>query len=309
MHFNKLDFTMPSDVYHGEGNSFSSSQLKTMLQDPELFYRKYITKEFPKEENQAFDVGTYFHTAILESEKLAEECIVFPGDFRRGKAWEDFKELHKGKAILTKSNVAQADALIKAVNESEIAKKILEGGSVEVSAFLDIFVFDKQIYTFFPDESLYKLSANGWQKVEGESGSVIEFSTKLRLKVRADSINLEAGYISDLKSTTGNCKDAHAIKEKVASYEYDLSASLYLDIFTATTGKLFKDFYWIFASKDIGNSKTWVASEKQKIAGRYKWKRAAVMLAEYIDSNWTFKEEIGVCEPTFYNNALLSEEF
>ena len=117
------------------------------------------------------------------------------------------------------------------------------------------------------------------------------------------------GIISDLKSTGGNCKNKHDIEAKVASYEYDLSASLYLDIFTAATGELYHTFAWLFASKDMGNSKTWLASERQKIVGRYKWRNAVVLLAKYISEDWIFSDEIGIADPTYYNAILLNEEF
>ena len=66
-----------------------------MLEDPEKFYKEYITKEIPRKEVSAFDVGTYFHTAILEPHLLEKECAVYPGAVRRGKEWDAFKETVK----------------------------------------------------------------------------------------------------------------------------------------------------------------------------------------------------------------------
>lgn len=307
-----LIFDLPSDQYHGQKGSYSSSQLKTMLEDPELFYKKYITKEMAKEESSAFDTGTYFHCAILEPHRLNEECAVFTGVRRQGSAWDAFKLANAGKAILTNNDLEKAETLIKAVKESPIAMKYLLNSEVEVSAFIDVYVFYGQIYTAITKESfgpvVHVLSLNGWTVTNTELDILQEFAVKIRLKVRADSIRVGEGIISDLKSTTGNCKSEHAVKEKVASYEYDLSASLYLDVFSASTGDVYDTFAWIFASKDLGNCKTWLASEKQKQVGRIKWRKAVLLLARYLSTDWAFEDEVGICEPTFFNQALLSQQ-
>lgn len=302
-----LIFDMPSDEYHGEKGSFSSSQLKTMLEDPELFYRKYITKEVAKEESAAFDTGTYFHCAILEPHRLEEECIVFSGAIRRGKEWDAFKEKHSKKAILTKNELEKAETLIAAVKNSPVAMRYLEGAAVEVSAMLIIYVMGRHVYTVIGGE-VQKLTLYGWEFSDLDLETLEDFAVKLKMKVRADSIRIGEGVISDLKSTNGNCKDEHAVMGKVAEYQYDLSAALYLDIFTAVTGDVYEKFAWIFASKDIGNSKTWIASERQIRVGRKKWKKAVVLLAHYISNDWTFQDQEGILEPTFWNAALLHEE-
>jgi exodeoxyribonuclease VIII len=302
-----LIFDLSNEVYHG-GEGYSSSQLKTILEDPEIFYRKYITKEIPRESNANFDVGTYFHTAILEPELLESTCMVYPGAVRSGKAWEEFRDSNSTKTIITKGDLVKATELIKAVNSSPIAMKLLKGSSVEVSTYVNLWVVGKDVYTVI-SSSVQILKINGWESSSMAVEVLEEFATKITVKVRADSIRIGEGVISDLKSTTGNCKNAHDIQTKVASYEYDLSTSLYLDIFTAATGELYDKFYWIFASKDKGNCKTWLASPKQIMVGRKKWKNAVVLLAECLANDWVFEDEVSLCEPTFYNAALLNEEF
>jgi hypothetical protein len=304
-----LIFNMSNEEYHGGNHSYSSSQLKTILQDPELFYRKYITKELPKDESPAFDVGTYFHCAVLEGPaELEKQCAVFSEGIRRGPKWEAFKELHKGKAIITATELKQANTLIEAVGKSTVATKLLFESSVEVSAYADLYVLGKDVYTVIKG-AVNKLQLVGWVVGEIDLELLEEFALKIRIKVRADSIRIGEGVISDLKSTTGNCKDLHKIKQKIADYGYGLSTSLYLDIFTAVTGDLYHTFAWIFASKDIGNCKTWIASERQIQVGRKQWKNAIVILANCINSEWKFEDEIGECEPIYYEVGLLSEEF
>jgi len=302
---------LSSNAYHTQANTFSSSQLKTMLEDPEKFYKEYITKEVPRKEASAFDVGTYFHTAILEPHLLETECAIFTGAIRRGKEWDAFKEANLGKAIITKSEHDSALTMINAVKNSPIALSYLDGFEKEVSAFLDVYVFDKNIYFIFPyatGDKLFILSRKGWSDDTGISADDIkEFGVKIRLKVRADAISIAKKAISDLKSTTGNTKSEFFMRSKIDSYSYDLSASLYLDIFSAVASEQMKEFAWIFASKDFGNCKTWIASDKNIMIGRAKWKLAVVELANYIANDWTFTDEASYLEPSFFQNEWLEK--
>lgn len=270
-----------------------------MLEDPEKFYKEYITKEIPRKEVSAFDVGTYFHTAILEPHLLEKECAVYPGAIRRGKEWDAFKETHKGKAIITGSEFEQAQTMIRAVRNSPIALSYIDGFDKEVSAFIDLFVFDSDIYHVHEGKA-FILRRNGWREDDMDVGSLNDFAVKVRIKVRADAISFEKKAISDLKSTTGNTKSEFFMRSKIDSYQYDLSASLYLDIFSAAIREPMNEFAWLFASKDYGNCQTWVASEKNVIIGRSKWARAVVDLAYYISNDWTFTDSVRYLDPSYF---------
>jgi len=290
---------MTNSEYHGETTAVSSSQLKTMLEDPELFYRKYITKEIAREESSVFDVGTFFHTAILEPEKMSDECAVF-GGIRRGKEWEAFKEANAKKTIITKAEHEQAKALVNAVLASPIAVSIVKSGKAEVSCFVDLIVYQGEVYYHTETMSFFCLTLRGWEPAAAIGGGV-----KIRVKVRADL--LADNYVLDLKSTTGNVKSPFTIAQKVSNYSYDLSAALYLDVFEASTNKK-REFVWTFASKDYGNCRNYVASESNIRVGRQKWKKAIVLLAKYIDNEWTFSDEMEYLEPQHYEKSWIKEE-
>jgi hypothetical protein len=300
MIFNQLIFDLPNLDYHGAENTFSSSQLKTMLEDPEVFYKKYITKEIGRESIPAFDVGTYFHTAVLEPEKLHEECAVFEGGIRRGKEWEEFKANAGSRAIITKSEKETADKLIAAIKGSPISMQFLESSKPEVSAFIEIYVFDGEVYSI-KDDTAYMLVSVGWvPSLDIDLDALKEFATKLILKTRADALGIGTGVISDLKSTTGNCKNAYEMQGKVNSYQYDLSAALYLDVFSMASDEDYHTFVWLFASKDLGNARAYRATDKNIMVGRAKWKKAVVDLAYYINNNWTFTDSLGEIGPSVY---------
>lgn len=272
-----------------------------MLEDPEVFYKKYVTKEIVRESIPAFDVGTYFHTAVLEPEKLDEECAVFGGGIRRGKEWDDFKSKSGSRAIITKSEKETADKLISAIKDSPICMGFLDSSKPEVSAFIEIYVFGEDIYSIKEDVA-YVLVSVGWvPSLDIEPEALKEFGTKIILKTRADALGIGTGVISDLKSTTGNCKNAYEMQGKVNSYQYDLSAALYLDVFSMASNEEYHTFVWLFASKDMGNARAYRATDKNIIVGRAKWKKAIMDLTFYINNNWTFTDSLGEIGPSVYS--------
>ncbi len=304
----KLDTSLTSDEYHSLAGSYSSSQLKKIIEDPEIFKKLYITKEMEREESDNFTVGSYFHTAILEPEKLDDECCVFTGKIRSGKSWEEFKEANKGKYIITSSEKEKVDGMVAAVKKSTVANNCLKGSSAEVSAFLELFIMGDEVFCFpkwkEKDESkCLCLTASGWvpSSMDFEEEDIKDYAVRLVMKVRADAIQLEGDSISDLKSTTGNAKDTIEMQKKVDYYEYDLSAALYLDIFSAVTGRSYENFYWIFASKDFHNSRTYRASDRNIMVGRAKWKFAVCEIAKYQSNKWNIVETMGVIEPTYFS--------
>lgn len=295
---NKLITDMSSNEYHSTPNTYSSSQLKTMLEDSELFYKKYISKTIEKEEMAAFDIGTYFHTAVLEPQLLKEECKVWNG-IRRGKEWEKFKEANKNKAIITKSEVSSAERLIEAVNNSSLTSGLLKRGKPEVSTFVKIKLWEGLIYA--PDYDL-RLTKLGWDYAK----RIPKGGVDLVIKVRADLLGDD--FILDLKSTSGNVKAEYAIKNKISDYSYDLSASLYLDIFSLVLKKPMRKFIWTFVSKDLGGLKNWEASERNVLIGRAKYMKALRGIEDGIRNKWEFTESVSTLEPNHFELSYLSDE-
>jgi len=292
---------IPIEDYHAqhseEEHFFSSSQLKTMLQDPEVFYRKYISCEEEKESNSAFDIGHYFHTAILEPHLLDNDFAVFKGKIRRGNAWEDFLKQNKGKIPLTLLDLEKGKLLVKAVKGSPIAMKMLQGGSPEVSCMTELFVDLSESEIYAKKEGWKRLSHIGWVDCE----EPIDFGlVSIKLKVRADYI-VEGKYILDLKSSSSNVKNESDMRHTTSKYSYDLSASLYLDLFNLWMDEPMSTFLWVYASKSTGTSKTWASTEKILRVGRAKWKKAVIELAKYKADKWEFVDELGWLTPVGYD--------
>lgn len=289
----KTSTDLTSAEYHGLGGTYSSSQLKTMLEDPELFYKTYITREIPKKDSTAFNVGTYFHTAVLEPEKLEIECAVYDG-IRNGGKWDTFLEENKDKCIITTRELPTANDLVQSVKNSAKAMELLNASKPEVSCFAELYIMEEDIFGF-RDGVCYMLSSVGWVPTSGdyEEEMIKDFAVKVIVKVRADALSESLKSISDLKSTSGNAVKPSEMKQAVDDYHYVLSASFYLDIFSLVLGVEFETFNWIFASKTFKNSKTYRCSDKNVREGREQWAKAITLIAKYQSTNWKFQEEIG----------------
>jgi hypothetical protein len=292
-------YDMAQDDYHAIQGTFSSSQLKDLLDDPEIFHRKYIAKTEERQLFPAFDIGHYFHTAILEPDKLQDDCAVFKG-MRRGNAWDEFKLKHANKAIITESELVQAEGLIAAVRKSPVAMNRISRGRPEASAFVRLVISGGEIYA--PDYN--KCLGNTYWRTEKPPKSSKD-SVEIVIKVRADL--LADDYILDLKSTTGNAKSPWLMAKKVSDYHYDLSAALYLDIFSLVSDRLKTEFYWTFASKDCFNAKTYLATAENIMVGRAKWKKAVLALAENIKNDWQFEDTLGMLAPQGFELSILRE--
>lgn len=278
---------LSSEEYHGTTGTYSSSQYKDLLDDEDVFIKKHILREIEREESAAFDVGTYFHTMVLEPEKVKTECIIFPGKVRRGKEWDKFKAKHKNKTIITQAQKDQAVGLVKAVKDSPVAQEFLDG-QTEVSLFIEINIHQGQIYAPHFGKMLTK---DGW--VEGPKKRITG-AFVIIVKVRADTLGKT--YVSDLKSTTGNARSNKSMREKISYYHYDLSASLYLDMFSLLNPQL-KEFIWIFASKDLFNSKSYRASPKNIQVGRAKYMKAMIKMADCARNDWKSIDYLDELEP------------
>lgn len=294
---NELIFDMTSQEYHSTPNTYSSSQFKDIGDDEELFIAKYIDKTIKREELDAFDVGNYFHTAVLEPHKLREDFVVFQKKVRRGAEWEAFKNKYKDKMIITPNQIETATKLVEAVEKSDVAMAYIKRGKPEVSLFVNLIVDDSTDRIIAPhfNKYLYGRGLDGWKDLDTKAVGGVAIT----VKVRADSLG--DNFILDLKSTTGNAKSLNTVRGKISYYQYELSASLYVDLFSLVNPKV-KDFIWTFASKDFYNSKSYKASREMILVGRAKWTQALYKIATCMRNDWQVYDTMGLLEP--YPNDL-----
>lgn len=244
---------LSNEDYHKSNGYLSSSMIKMILQSPELFYKTYIKKDVVREESDAFDVGTAIHAKILEPHVYNESVSYFSG-IKRGKLWDEFKIINKGKLILGDLQRMQVDRMYESFVKSTLGPQLISNGVSEISLFT---------------------------KLENK-----------QIKVRADYLNSEEGKIFDLKSTSGIINEEkfrYNLESKL--YGYDLQAALYVDAYKSQFNKRF-EFYWVVMSKDYDDIKFFKASEELIEQGRRKYKHGLELITKYSQEGWEFKNQI-----------------
>ena len=145
--------------YYGEyGNQFlSNSNISTLLKDPAKLREK-------RPNSPAFLVGGYFHTAILEPDKLKSFRIV-EASTRNTKA---YKELSGGEMCLLQSEVDKIELMTQAMMDNDVCRDLIKPVLAEVE---------------YEEPRVGKLFGNMW-------------------KGKADIINHEEELVIDLKTTS-----------------------------------------------------------------------------------------------------------
>ena len=242
--------------YHSR-EEFSSSQLKDAMEDVERFYKIHVARTMtkPPMSQDALDVGSYYHTAILEPHLLKDEFAVYTEPRRAGKVWTDFQAVHGNKTIINLKGYGEAETLIEATKNNVAAMDLLLQGEAELSCIT---------------------------KLKG-----------LDIRVRADWIDTKRKFIMDLKSMTGNAKDESTIVKAIRDRHYDMSAALYIDAFNSVlpANQQIREFYWVFASKNYANCRVWRMTPELYELGQNKYLKAIQEIVEARDAGWVFKDE------------------
>ncbi len=223
--------------YHADREYLSSSSLKLLLKSPEEFYKKFILKEGANEEKDAFSEGSFVHALILEPHTITAAFGIFNGIRKAGKEWEAFKAENVGKTLLSAPQVIRCQKLAERYVAMPVAVALVAGG--------------------FAEHAL--------------TGAILD----VKVKMRADYINVDKGYIADVK-TTSLPSDIDLFRGASYQYGYDLSAALYCDIAYQNFGKLF-DFYFIVLSKNDGGCHVYKASSKLLSEGASKMMQSIVL--------------------------------
>jgi len=148
------------DYYGSFGKQYlSNSDISKLLTNP-------LSLREPQENIPAFLVGGYFHTAILEPDKL-KKFKVIEASTRNTKI---YKEISGGEMCLLKSEVDKLEVMIDTVMSNDVCNSLIRGANVE-----------------------YEVP--GIKEIEGELW-----------KGKADIINHDEKLIIDLKTTADIAK-------------------------------------------------------------------------------------------------------
>ena len=112
-----LEKLRDDEHYYGKfGQQFlSNSDISTLLKNPKDLHK-------PKPSSPAFLVGGYFHTAILEPDKLKSFKIV-EASTRNTKI---YKEISEGELCLLKHEVDQIELMTQAVMDNDVCRDLIK---------------------------------------------------------------------------------------------------------------------------------------------------------------------------------------
>lgn len=243
-------------AYHADRTSLSSSNLKMILENPYKFYDEWVLGNKPEEVDKPYFVeGSFFHTLVLEPELISDYAI-FPGLRKAGHAFEDFKKNNPNKQIISAAQTHKCEMMYKAYATRKEAMNLISGGLSEHTMMANIL--------------------------------------GVPIKTRADYINVDKGYIVDVK-TTSYGTDIETFREIIRQYKYQLSAALYCQAAFEVYNKLF-DFYFVVVSKSDLTCDIYKASSETLSEGAAMFTKALVLYKKCKETGiWAIEHH----KPTF----------
>lgn len=267
--YNDGVYDITNEQYH-ESDGISRSQLMLLDKSPYHFWYQTLSGLAIKQESTpAMNIGSAFHTMLLEPAKFQKEFAVAPKVDRRttkGKEeWEIFSTLSFGKIILTDDQFSKVSKMVELVSKHEI-----------VTTLLDEAVYEQSIY---------------WTDKE----------TGLQFKTRPDIWSSK--MVVDLK-TTANASP-YSFTRSALEYGYYLQAGMAYEACKAL-GKPFDMFVILACEKEEPHVPAiFIMKEEALNFGVEQFNIYKRRLKQCLDSNkWEgyLVQELGV--PTFAVNSL-----
>ena len=178
------------DYYGDFGSQFlSNSHVGKLLKDPLNVFK-------PSKPSPAFLVGGYFHTCILEPDKIDKYKIV-KSSTRNTK---EYKDVSGGELCLLQKEVDEIELMKDKVMANDICRDLIQGSVSANKYFTENVEYEVPMIT--------ELFGNQW-------------------KGKADIVNHEEKLVIDLK-TTG---DIDKFKWSASKFNYDSQAYIYSKLF------------------------------------------------------------------------------
>lgn len=240
-------------LYHEDRKYLSSSVLKTVLESLAKYHSEYILglkQPYSQSTQSNFDVGSLIHSLILEPHLVDSSYNWFMGMRKAGTEYETFmaNRINPNLPSISVSQSLIAQSCFEAYKKLPAAVNLIKNGFAE-------------------------------QTICGTLHGV-------PIKTRFDWINVEAGYIADVKSTSYG-SDVETFKATCDSFKYQLSAALYTAMAEQHYGKKF-DFYYIVVSKKEKTCDVYKTSPTTMKKGKAKVKEACEKYLKAKETNiWT----------------------
>lgn len=132
-------YQMTNEQYHA-AKGISRSKLMLLAKSPYHFWYEALSGLAEKKESTpAMNIGSAFHTLLLEPNLFDMEYCILPNLDRRTKGgkemYEQFTNENKGKIILTVDQYEKVLLMVEQVNSHEIVKTLLDEAVFEQSIF------------------------------------------------------------------------------------------------------------------------------------------------------------------------------
>jgi hypothetical protein len=178
------------DYYGDFGNQFlSNSHVGKLLNDPLNIFK-------PLKPSPAFLIGGYFHTCILEPDKLKKYKVV-KATTRNSKA---YKDIAGGELCMLEHEVDMVELMRDKMMDNDICRDLIQGDSIYDANAKDMIEYEVPMIT--------ELFGQTW-------------------KGKADIVNHEEKLIIDLKTTA----DINKFQYSANKYNYDSQAYIYSKLF------------------------------------------------------------------------------
>jgi len=181
--------------YLGKKDHLASSDIKSFLKSPKMFYYKKFEEQKKEEAERHYSIGSALHEMVLEPELFMQNYIIAPKFDKRtkdGKAgYEAFMQLANGKTIVFEDEMEMIRKMSENAMKNEILTDLIKDSYRELS-----------IYT-------------------------VDDKTGLKIRLRPDSFSNNKSTMTDIKT----CLDSspRKFKSDVYSYGYSISAAYYMD--------------------------------------------------------------------------------
>ena len=185
-YINTIERLKNDEDYYGDfGKQFlSNSDIGTLLKKPEDLHK-------PLKKTTAMLVGGYFHTVVLEPDKINKYKIIQ----ERNRNTKAYKEMSGGELCLLQHEVDQIELLKDKMLENDILKGLIHGTHCD-------------------------------SKIEYEVPNITVLCD-LKWKGKVDILNHDEKLIIDIKTTS----DIDSFKWSSKKYNYDSQAYIYRNLF------------------------------------------------------------------------------
>lgn len=241
--------------YHADLGWLSSSSFKKIVEDPAKFYQENVLGVREPEEEKGYLVeGSLTHSLVLEPHLVATEYARFPGLRKQGAEWEAFKAANSHLQIVSKPQFERAQAFYRAYKANKVAVSLIEQGGLS-------------------------------------EHTVAHPLDGVPCKVRADRINLDKGFILDIKTSSFSV-DPDGAKQTVMHWSYEMSAAFYCAVFESYYGRPF-EWYWCFISKTDLDCQVYKMSYETRRKGQKMFKDGMDLYKQCLATGlWTKKQEV-----------------